>query len=247
MWPRSAEYLYTGLEPPASHSNENSFDVYYCRMLERITACLDARLGLELPDDVRLLPAVLLFNQFDDPLWCDLGKGYGIGQTKQAIKALKEAKAILSSSEAGQFHDIQSAFEKAYEAVVMLPRPASLWLDSAYEIGHENFSAMINHLLEYYDIHLEQARQWGGNARAKRLAVRLRAITTSLTSHPVHVGDNPQVPNGVYVECLAELYEVIGIQVHFYRYASNACGNDVDKEELSKSFGFLQSISAARY
>lgn len=243
MWPRSVKDLYPGLEPPASNENEHNFDFYYARMLERITACLESRLGLKLSDDERLLPAVLLFNKYDDPLWCDLGKGYGQGQTKKAIKALEKAREHLSRDRDGNDTCDADVLEEAYEAVADLPRPASIWIDRANELGLDTFRGAIEYLHELYSIQLEEARQWGGNARAKRLAIRLRAIIEYFTSYPVNVGHNPEVPHGIYVECLAEIYDVIGIQVHFYRYANYACGDSVDNEELSKSLMFLESCS----
>lgn len=79
MWPRSAEYLYPGLEPPASNWNENNFDFYYYRVLERITACLETRLGLELPEEVRTTPAKLrrlwrLQPSFSPAIWVAMSK-----------------------------------------------------------------------------------------------------------------------------------------------------------------------------
>ena len=82
MWPRSAQDLYPGLEPPSSHSSDQNFDFFYVRMLERITACLEFRLSHHFETDERLFPAVLVFNPSEDPLWCDLRRGYGTGQTK---------------------------------------------------------------------------------------------------------------------------------------------------------------------
>ncbi|MEM6889855.1 MAG: hypothetical protein AAF636_17185 [Pseudomonadota bacterium] len=242
MWPRSAQNLYTGLEPPSSHSSDQNFDFFYVRMLERITACLEFRLSHRFETDERLFPAVLVFNPSEDPLWCDLRRGYGTGQTKHAVKLLEDAQRRLATIPVRMKSNQKAGITEIYQGLADLPRPASLWLDNAYEEGREKFAQTVEYLLSLYTGQLEEARKWGGNARAKRIAIRLRAITEFYTSHTVNVGRNSQFPHGTFVECLSEMYEVIGMQVHFYRYASLACSIPGEHEELQASFKYLRSI-----
>lgn len=245
MWPRSADRLYEGLDPRMSHYNEDNFQFYLVRMLERVTLCLEQHLGLELEAGKRLLPALLLFNPIDDPLWSDLGTNDGIGFTESARSTLKEARTYLAQCEQLRGTDPFSAaesYDAAVRTVADLPRPASTLLDRGIENGPEAFGQVVSELIEFYGQRLLDARTWRGNARAKRLAIRLRALTEHYTNLPINVGQDPEEPRGSFVECLDDLFKVVGLDVHFYRYARLACGLQSRHPELQKSLEVLRSI-----
>ncbi len=245
MWPRSADWLYTGLDPRLSRYNEDNFQFYLVRMLERITLCMEEHIGLDLDDDKRLLPALLLFNPIEDPLWSDLGSSDGIGFTEHARNTLKDAQELLVNYVELKSTDPERAkkvYEFAVETVSALPRPASTLLNPAIDEGPDKLATTVSHLIEFYTQGLIEARRWRGNARAKKLAVRLRAITEYYTDHPVRVGKDSRIPSGAYVECLYSLFEVIGLQAHFFRYALFAKNIPSNHPELKKSFEALRSL-----
>lgn len=245
MWPQSADRLYAGLDPRLSHYNEDNFQFYFVRMLERITLCLEEHIGLKLGNDKRLYPALLLFNQVEDPLWSDIGSGDGIGFTEKARTTLRNGQDLLVRYEILRATEPARA-EELYKAAVaeisVLPRPASIFLNRAIEEDPEKLADIISHLIEFYSQWLIEARRWRGNSRAKRLAIRLRAITEFYTDHPVNVGQDPKEPRGAYVECLHSLFEVIGLEAHFYRYARDARNTAASNDELRKSFEVLRSF-----
>lgn len=245
MWPQSADKLYPGLDPRLSHYNEDNFQFYYVRMLERITLCMEEHIGLELGQDKRLYPALLIFNPIEDPLWSDIGTGDGIGFTEEARNVLKKGQDLLvlyESLKAVEPERAEKAFKAAVAEVSVLPRPASIFLFNATEEGPEKLANVISYLIEFYSHWLIDARRWRGNSRAKRLAIRLRAITEFYTDHPVHVGQDSKKPRGAYVECLDGLFDVIGLKAHFYRYARDARDLPTRSAELRKSFEVLRTF-----
>ncbi|MEO1108505.1 MAG: hypothetical protein AAFX90_11345, partial [Pseudomonadota bacterium] len=228
-----------------SHYNEDNFQFYFVRMLERITFCMEEHIGLELDQDKRLYPALLLFNQVEDPLWSDIGSCDGIGFTEKARKTLRIGQDLLVQYEnlkAIEPERAEEVYKSAIAEISVLPRPASIFLYEAIDDGPDKLASVISDLIEFYSLWLLEARRWRGNSRAKRLAIRLRAITEFYTDHPVHVGQDPKKPRGAYVECLQALFEVIGLKAHFYRYAQGACNTADSNGELRRSFEALRSF-----
>jgi hypothetical protein len=247
MWPLSADRKYRGLDPRQSKYNEQNFNFYYLRMLERITACLDTWMGSDLVNQQDFVPAILLFEPVTDPLWCDLGSGYGTGQTERAMKATKRAGRLFRKAnriQTSKPSEAKACREIARDILMDLPRPAAIWVGGVPEDDFAEFEMLADRLHLLYEGYLEEQRDWGGNARAKRLAIRLRAIFEHYSITPVTAGNDPGTPVGLYATCLNEVFDVIGLDAHFYRYARLAidCTEQKHKDELTASYRFLREF-----
>ncbi|WP_375262622.1 hypothetical protein [Palleronia sp.] len=237
MWPRSADHLYPGLDPSASDRNESNFEFYYIRMLERIGAALENWIGLELEVEHMLFTAALISNDHEDPLWSDLGRGYGSGQSRKARDCLRKASVKLAAA-AKQKNSkrAQEMWEEACNLAISLGTPVSILVKEAMKHETDTVTRVIDELREIFDVEVKRAGQRTGKVRARRVALRLRAIVEFYTDHEITAGPDPEIAIGRYPECLAELYEVIGIDMHFYRPALHAakCANDEDDLRIGR-------------
>lgn len=236
MWPRSAEYLYPGLDPRQSNYNEWSLEFYYIRMLERIAECLENWTYMDLDQDRRLAPGVLLFNAYEDPLWSDIGHEYGVSYTEEALKKCLKAQRLFkkfhASRKRGSIGIAEEYFKKAHQIVAELKRPASTLIDKAADRGPDALSEMVDRLCELGKYYLKIQRSQKGNVRARRIAARLLAILDFYDQGRWTV-DDPENDRIIrYRKCLAEMFEVIGIQASSYYYAEQALQLPADAEDF---------------
>lgn len=243
MWPRSAEYLYPGLDPRLSHFNEDNPEYYYMRMLERIADCLETWTYMDLDADSRLTPGVFLFNWFEDPLFCDTGNDYGVGHLEQALKRCRNAKRLLKKSmtsrRRGSIGMAEDYFAKAILEVIELERPAAFVINDAMQKGPAALAKAVGNLCAAGEEYLRQQKSQPGNIRAHRIAARLRAILDFYERGRWPSRDDTGDRAYRYRRCLAEMFEVIGLQVTASYYAEKALALPEDDKDILMVGNFL--------
>ena len=246
MWPRSAEYLYPGLDPRLFRFHEDDPFAYYIRMLERIADCLETWTYMDLDQDSRIAPGVFLFNWIENPLFCDTGNDYGVGHLKGVLKRCRRAKKLLKKSmtsrRRGSFGIAEDFYNKAILEVIDLERPASFIINDALQKGPAAMAKAVRRLCVAGEEYLKQQREQPGNIRAQRIAIRLLAILDFYDRGRWRCEGDAGDRLYRYRKCLAEMFEVIGISATASYYAELALACPPDDEEIQTVKKCLSSI-----
>lgn len=193
-------------------------------VLLEITNCLSSFLGFDVQEEHGLVPAALIFNPLasDCAIWIDHGKAYGKARTKSAIEKLSEAKGWLESS------NVEDLSEQQVTIVETRLRDHSgplfhLVSDSMHSYNRVRILDSIDLLLDHLTECLRAEKGRGGNYRAFRTAVALRAIFETYGDLKVTAGDTADGrPSGKFCACLERIFTLTSLSAGFRHYADKA-------------------------
>lgn len=234
MWAAGTDKYRAGLDPTAVTYGGDDLDFHHLCMLQAITACLETWLLGPFDYGGEYRAAALLFNPYEDPLFSNTGQCHGKGETRRVLHAFESARRLFTRAKKAEAKKPELAMrlrEEIDRSFASLPRPASIYAVKLVDGGDETFLERIDQLCVLYQQYLVMLRKDEGNGRARRVAVRLRAIFEVHSKHEIKVGTRgKRQVEGFFANCLVDVYQVLGIDADYYRYALEAQKWPADEE-----------------
>lgn len=201
--------------------------MHFMRRLHEVLDCttevLCHHLDRSFDGDAQYVPATLIFNPLvpDHAFWINLGNGYGKTMTKDALEELKRFERWLLKRE---FLDIP--FDKQTKITTRLPILSGPLF---YFVADAIQSVETNRLLSAIGLVIEHLEQCvsaevgvGGDYRAFRTAMALRAIFETYSDLTARSGDKDGNPTGPFCKSLEEIFKIGGIKGGFRHFAAKA-------------------------
>jgi hypothetical protein len=205
--------------------SRDSYDYQIWLISQEVTELMSDRLGVDLSYEGQNLPAVLMLNFLEDPLWMELDAEYGTEQTKRTLATLKRARKLFARARAEVRNCPETAVEwwnNAAGQVRLLPRPTSHFIGESERFGAEGLEAMVEKLCDLYEGYIEH-KPTRGKDRARRTALVLRAVFEVHTDIKPGKSSKYGAPSGAFSKLLDELFPLLGIKANFLTYTRYAC------------------------
>ncbi len=236
------------IELPILRYGGSNYDYIMYRAAYEVTRCLEKWLKVPLDYNQTFLPAVLMLNQFEGPVWMHPDQGQEIGYIRKVIKETRRAtqsvKEAIHLEQAGEENASKVELDRALSRMQALPPPISLWIENAACGTPLEWAGLLEHIRALFSEYVKERRGNSGHQRARTVAIVVRALFEIHSDKPISLGITEQVPEGDFGKCLQEVFSRAGIPVNFYRYAREAQKLGRDDLQLKKYIDTLQKHDA---
>lgn len=232
------------LKLPALRYGASNYDYIMYRAAYEITHCLEKWLKVSLDYNQTFLPAALMLNPYEGPIWMHSDQGQEIGDIRKVIKqtgkAKKLAKEAIRLDCAGEKGASDVELARALYRMKELPPPVSLWIENAACRTPSEWAELFEHIHVLFSEYVKERGGNSGHLRARTVAVVVRALFEVHSDERITLGITEQVPEGDFGKCLQEVFSRAGIPVNFYRYAREAQKLARDDHQLKKYIDILR-------
>lgn len=229
---------------PALRYGASNYDFIMYRAAYEITHCLEKWLKVPLDYDETFLPAALMLNYFEGPVWMHADQGQEIGDIRKVIRETRKAKKLITSAidleQHGDHGASETDLERALQRMGKLPFPVGFWIENAACDTLQRWSELLENIYMIYCGYAEKREGKSGHLRARTVATVVRALFEVHSDKPISLGITEQVPEGDYGKCLQEVFSRAGIPVNFYRYAREATKLPRNDPQLKKYIDILR-------
>lgn len=232
------------LKLAALRSGASNYDYIMYRAAYEITHCLEKWLKVPLDYNETFLPAVLMLNPYEGPVWMHSDQGQEIGDIRTVIKQTRRAKKLIKEAirleYAGEKGASDNELARALRRMKGLPPPVSLWIENAACQTPLEWAELFEHIDVLFSEYVKERGGNSGHLRARTVAVMVRALFEVHSDERITLGVTEQVPEGDFGKCLQEVFSRAGIPVNFYRYAREAQKLARDDHQLNKYMYILR-------
>ncbi|MEP2784648.1 MAG: hypothetical protein ABJO67_03755 [Pseudoruegeria sp.] len=192
--------------------------------LSDLMSCISSTLGVEFEGSEKFVPAALIFNPLaaDCGIWFDTKKAYGKARTSDAIERLSEVEVWLLGQEVEEL----TAMQLQRMTTRLRDDAGPLYFLISIAVLSGSRTAILDALellLEHLRCCNEAEKTEGGNYRAFRTALALRAIFETYSDIEITAGDDAKGnPSGEFCSCLERVFEIVSLDVGFRHYARKA-------------------------
>ncbi|MBA85547.1 hypothetical protein ACSSNL_08385 [Thalassobius sp. S69A] len=230
---------------PALRHGASNYDYIMYRAACEITHCLEKWLKAPMDYNQTFLPAALMLNQFEGPVWMHRDQGQEIGDIRKVIKETRRAKQLVKAAihleKTGEENASKVELDRALCRMKALPPPISLWIENAACGAPLEWMGLLDNIHSLFAEYAKERRGNSGHQRARTVAIIVRALFEIYSDKPISLGVTEQVPEGDFGKCLQEVFSRAGIPVNFYRYAREARALERDDYQLKKYLDVLQT------
>lgn len=232
------------LKLPALRHGASNHDYIMYRAACEITSCLEKWLKVPLDYQETYLPAALMLNPYEGPVWMHSDQGQEIGDIRKVIRQTRKAKTLvkqavrLEHAGAKDASDVELA--RALCLMKKLPPPVSLWIDNAACESPLEWADLLGLIDDLFSEYAKEREGKSGHQRARTVAIVVRAIFEVHSDEPTTLGVTEQVPEGDFGKCVQEIFSRAGIPANFYRYAREAQKLARDDHQLKKYIDILE-------
>lgn len=211
---------------PPFVTSVKDIDYFIHRSAVEITACLEKWLKVPLDYNGTYIPALMMLNYYEGPIWMHPGQGQEIGPLRDVVKTIKRARRHLKQAKQlvlqGAHEEVEQEIQRALSPLKKLPPPVSIWIESSSARTVSEHDEFLKYLQVLHEGYILARNGKGGHRRARRVAIALRAIFEVHTDIEIKAGNTDRVPEGTYAKCLQEVLSWAGINVDFLQYAHEA-------------------------
>lgn len=229
---------------PALRTSASNHDYIMYRAAYEITGCLEKWLKVPLDYNQTFLPAILMLNPFDGPVWMHIDQGQEIGDIRNVVKETRKAKQLVKEAIQLELIGEQEAsiteLDRALHRMKALPPPVNLWIENAACKTAQEWIGLLEHIHILFSEYVRDRKGSSGHQRARTIAIVVRALFEVHSEKPISLGVVEQVPQGDFGKCVQEVFSWAGIPVDFYRYAREARKLQRDDHRLTKYIDVLQ-------
>lgn len=212
------------------------YDYLFYRAAYEITCCLEKWLNVSLDYDQTFLPALLMLNPLEGPVWMHPEQGQEIGDIRRVVretrKALKLVRGSIGLRNRGELDAADADVERALTRMRELPPPVATWIDNANCENSEEWLEFLEAIFDLFRQYANERKGRSGHQRARTVALVVRALYDIHAEQPVTIGVTEGVPQGEFGKCIQEVFSWAGIPVNFYRYALEAWSLQRDNPQL---------------
>ncbi|WP_374292798.1 hypothetical protein [Paenirhodobacter enshiensis] len=231
------------VEVPALIHGGKNYDYVMYRAAYEITHCLEKWLKVPLDYNQTFLPAALMLNTFEGPVWMHPDQGQEIGDIRKVIREARKAKQSIKESirldDIGEQTASVTELERALCRMKELPPPTSIWIENAACKTPKEWLSLLEHIHTIFSEYAKERKGKSGHQRARTVAIVVRALFEVHADKPISLGITAQVPEGDFGKCLQEVFSWAGIPVNFYRYAREARKLARDDTQLKRYMDLL--------
>ena len=231
---------------PPLRTAASNYDYVMYRAAYEITHCLEKWLKVPLDYDQTFLPAALMLNPYEGPVWMHLEQGQEIGDIRKVKNETQRAKKLIERAiqleRAGEQNASNADVDRALFRMRNLPPPVSLWIENANCQTRSEWFELFGHIFTLFSEYAERRKGLSGHQRARTVAIVVRALYELHSDEAISVGVTEGVPEGRFGMCVQEVLSWAGIPVNFYRYAREAQKLARDDHQLKKYIDILLSL-----
>lgn len=232
------------LKLPALRYGASNHDYIMYRTAREITSCLEKWLKVPLDYQETYLPAALMLNPYEGPVWMHSDQGQEIGDIRKVIKQTRTARKLVKQAvrleHVGANDASDAELARALRRMKELPSPVSLWVENAACKSPTEWADLLELIDVLFSEYAKEREGKSGHQRARTVASVVRAIFEVHSDEPITLGVTEQVPEGDFGKCVQEIFSRAGIPVNFYRYAREAQKRARDDHQLKKYIDILE-------
>ncbi len=229
--------------PSLRHGSPN-YDYLMYRARYEVTHCLERWLKVPLDYGQTFLPAAMMLNSYEGPVWMHSDQKQEIGDIRKVVKqahtARKLAKKAVKFEHAKKQREADVELACALNLMKDLPPPVSLWIENSTCRTSSEWAELFDHIHSLFSEYIYERGGDSGHLRARTVAIVVRAAFEVHSEEGITLGITEQVPEGDYGKCVQEVFSWAGVPVNFYRYAREARNLTVDDPLLLKYVKVLQ-------
>lgn len=229
---------------PSLRTCASNYDYIMYRAAYEITHCLEKWLKVPLDYGQTFLPAAMMLNPYEGPVWMHPGQGQEIGEIRKVVKETRKAKQLVKEAirleHIGNYSASAIELDRALCHMKELPPPVSLWISNATYKTPAEWSGLLEHIYVIFSEYAYQRRGRSGHQRARTIAIVVRALFEIHSDKPISLGVTERVPQGDFGKCLQEVFSRAGVPVDFYRYAREARKLPRNDHQLKKYIDILR-------